>query len=515
MPKPATTLTATVKGTGDGNVEDSVSYVYTYISAYGYESEPSDATDVTDVEGGQYIELGNFATSVPSGYNIVGIRIYRTSTGISETDFQLVDKILTGANSDYITPTEIVNNGDVWDDKDASDGELTDADDLGEVIACTNYIEPPSALSGLLALSNGVVAGFREREVYLSEPYIHYGFPDDYVMLTHYDIKAIGHYGTTIIVGTKGNPYKINGYDPQAVSIEKLPDKQACLFSRAMVSGEDFVLYPSPDGLYKIGEGYQGLVTEGIFTREQWKDLLTSSTDYDKTIIAFLYNDKYYAFFEGSNTGFIIDFKSQTQSYATFTLDSTYSVYGGYVDLEDDTLYLLVKIGSTYYIKDWEGSSNELYASWKSGVAVTPYTFFSCGKVNGDFVSDISGTGTITTSGTAVTGSGTSFTSELKAGYVVYISSLREYREISSIASDTSLTLVSAFSSNVSASAFKYNTSMMNIYRDNSLFFTRALNQTSPFRVPPGRGREWEFEFKTNRKIYSRARLAQSMEELR
>ena len=513
MPKPAAALTCTIRGTGDGAVTDSVAYVYTYISSLGYEGAPSDPTAVYEVEGGEYIELGNFTTTAPPGYNIVGIRVYRTSTGIAETDFQLVTEILTGASSDYITPAEIIANSDIWDDKDG-DSELTSSADLYDVISCEEYTEPPSALKGLTSLPNGVVAAHRVREIYLSEPYIHYGFPDDYVMLTHYDITSMGHYGTTIIIGTKGNPYKLNGYDPQIVSIEKLADPQSCLFTRAMVSGENFVLYPSPDGLYQIGEEYKGNITANIFTKEQWKDLLTTSTDYDKTIISFLYDNKYYAFFEGTNEGFIIDFVSKTQSYAEFTLASTYSIYGGYVDLEDDILYLLVKIGSSYYIKEWEGSTSFLAYTWKGKVNVTPYTYFSCMKVNGDFVADSTGAGTIASTGTAVVGSGTSFDTQLAATNVIYDVTSKTYREISSVTDSTHLTLVAAFSSNLSSVPFKYNTSMVNLYRDDSLIFTRALNSTSPFRVPSGRGREWEIEFKGNKKIYSNAKLAQSMEEL-
>jgi len=54
------------------------------------------------------------------------------------------------------------------------------------------------------------------------------------------------------------------------------------------------------------------------------------------------------------------------------------------------------------------------------------------------------GTGTITTSGTTVTGTGTQFTTELQAGWFIVIGS--EKREIASISSDTSLTLTGAFS---------------------------------------------------------------------
>lgn len=493
---------------------DTVSYVYTFITDWGYEGEPSDPCDPVDVGPGQYVRLGNFETTVPLGYNIVGIRIYRTSTGTEDTDFLLVDEILTGASSDYITPAEIVANSNVWDDKDSTDNELTDADDLGEAIVSTNYIEPPSALSGLIGLPNGCVAAYRTgREVYISETFLHYAFPDDYIKRTHYDIKSIGHYGTTIVVGTEGVPYKITGYDPQSMSIEALPDKQSCLFTRAMVSGPTFVLYPSPDGLYHIGEGGNYLTTEKIFTKEQWKTLLTTSTDYDKTIIAFLYDGKYYAFFQGSNTGFIIDFKSDTQFYATFTLTSTWAVYGGYVDIITDTLYLLVYITDAYYIKEWEGDTSNLVYTWKSKVFPEANTFYSCMKINGSFSSDSTGTGTITATSTAVVGVGTAFTTELKPGYPIYNADNLQYREVSSITDNTHLTLVSAFTANFSAKAFKYNSALVNIYRDSSLVFTRAINTTSPFRLPSGYGREYELEFKGTKQIYD-VKMGQSMSEL-
>lgn len=66
-------------------------------------------------------------------------------------------------------------------------------------------------------------------------------------------------------------------------------------------------------------------------------------------------------------------------------------------------------------------------------------------KFNG---SDIILTGTITSSGVAVTGSGTQFTTELEIGDWIAGSS-GEFREVASIISDTSLTLSNAFTSDI------------------------------------------------------------------
>lgn len=611
VPKPSSVLTVTVQGDGNEEIVDSVSYIYTYVTEWGYEGEPSDPTDVYDIEEGQYVELGSFGIPVPSGYNIVGIRIYRTSTGSTETDFLFISEIMGNECPDYITPDEIIANGNVWYDQisdlhnrittegsldiTAEDGEylvtnlysgLTAASDLDEAIASENHAEPPADLQGLIALSNSMGIGYKDKEIYPSEPYIHYGFPYDYRMLTSFNIKALGYYGTTVIVGTEGNPYRISGYDPQAVSVERLPDKQACLFTRAMVSGSNFVLYPSPDGLYMINDSGNRNITESIFTKEQWYDLLSDAAGYDKTLIAFLYDGKYYAFFEGTSDGFIIDFDSEVQFYSSFSIESDYVVYGGYVDLIDDTLYLLVKSGSTYYIRKWEGDrtkelvrdiiseagdsiTTEQYDSaistsdnnivttgsyttsqhreilledgdhltteagelittdgaritpanfvyeWKSKIFVTNTRgFFSCMKINGDFIANLEGIGTISASGTAVTGSETKFNTQLEAGCAIYDPTLKKYREVASVESDTALTLVSAFSSDPSAIDFQYNKMLMNIYKDDALFFTRALNSTNPFRIPSGLGKEWEIEIKGVYEVYPPVKMAQSMGEL-
>lgn len=65
------------------------------------------------------------------------------------------------------------------------------------------------------------------------------------------------------------------------------------------------------------------------------------------------------------------------------------------------------------------------------------------------------GTGTVTTTGTAVVGSSTLFTTELIVGNGIFISG--QGRVVSVITDDTHLTLDSALSSDVAGQAFTYN----------------------------------------------------------
>lgn len=63
---------------------------------------------------------------------------------------------------------------------------------------------------------------------------------------------------------------------------------------------------------------------------------------------------------------------------------------------------------------------------------------------------DTSLTGTITSSGTAVTGSGTAFLTELAVGDFI-AGTANEFREVTAIATDTSLTLASAFTTDIAS----------------------------------------------------------------
>jgi len=154
-----------------------------------------------------------------------------------------------------------------------------------------------------------------------------------------------------------------------------------------------------------------------------------------------------------------------------------------------------------------------LVYTWKSGVFDEAYTFYACMKCNGDFATDSTGTGTISATSTAIVGSSTAFTTELKVGYPIYNADNDEYREVTVITDNTHATIKNAFTANFSTKAFKYNSCLVNLYRESTLVYTRALNSTSPFRLPSGYAREHEIEVKGEKKIYD-IKMAQAMEEL-
>jgi hypothetical protein len=463
LPQPNTTLSTSIQGTGTEDAQD-VSYFYTFVNGWGGEGIASAITDLETVYDGEYVRLSNIELPPPSHYNIVGIRIYRLSTGSGgNAQYRVLDDLhdnayvdciyftnsplsdgtgtvsvsgttVTGDGTDFVNQ---LNEGDLllirdqWFEVDS----ITDADtltvteeaspdiaagesfefgspwtykedkgdgsyvipsaDLGEVFPAEDWYEPHSDLKGLRSLPNGVLVGFKDNALYASEPYIPYAWPTEYEKILEHDIVAIGSYKTTVVAATKGFPYVVDVYDPLSMSDQKIFDNQSCLFKESMVSGANFVIYASPDGLYKIGSDGRGLITRNLFRKDQWRsylstDLTSPHTTYDKEIIGALYENKYYGFFKGTSDGFMIDLNPDTnQSFMEFSLSDGSLIYDSYTDPVTDTMYLLAKVDSTYYIRYWNGSNVSETYTWKSkGMSFGHYASFSCASIYGNFVNE-------------------------------------------------------------------------------------------------------------------------------
>ncbi len=460
IPAPSAAPTVAVISSSTGSLVESTSYVYTFVNTWGHEGPPSAPSTVVDVDEGQYVRLSVFQIPVPANYDIIGVRIYRVDDSDDNAEFQFVEDICD-TYDDYVSIAEIVANSDVWDDNDGA-GELTPSANLQEVLQTEDYDPIPDDAEGLLSLSNGVNAVYSGKNVYLSEPGVPNAYPLKYMQTTDYDIVGLGYYGTTVTVVTAACIYFLDAYDPQAASWVKRPVKQKCVSSRGVVSGDGFCLYPSPDGLVMVSGSGAPVITKSMFTKDQWEALSPEN------IIAFLYDNKYYAFIEGTNEGFIIDFDpSSRQHYVSFSMSDDYAVWGGYIDPDTDSLYLLIKYGTSYYIKKWEGSTAKFTYTWRSKKYLYPYQMsFSAARIVGDYdsavtLTDTSGSSIIGTSGLAITMGGVTF----------------------------------------------------KLYKDGELLYTKTVTSSDPFRVPGGNGREWEIELIGDDEIF-KVTVAPSMDEL-
>lgn len=316
---------------GDGAVDtvEERAYVYTYVTALGEEGPPSPVSAFVNVVDGTEVTVGPFSTPPGSGdgYDITHIRIYRTNASADPTDdasnFQFVEEVAHNAVSYADSKTN---------------------ENLGELLPSAFWDRPDPDMRGIVALSNGMMAGFKGKNVYLSEPYFPHAWPAIYDQATDYDIVTIIGIGTSAVILTVGTPYIMMGTHPRNVSIRPYKINQACVSKRSAVEKDDRALYASPDGLIELGiDGYR-ILTDPYFTKDEW-ELRNPST-----IVAEVHDNTYFAFH--TDGGFVFDpidetvgfsslsvFSDQELGAAGWTAEGGWSFAGGQAILTDGVVF--------------------------------------------------------------------------------------------------------------------------------------------------------------------------------
>lgn len=344
LPGPSAALTATLGGTGTGDVTTRI-YVYTWVTDFGEESEPCPASNEIDWKPGNTVTLSGFA-SPPTGRGITKQRIYRSQSSLS-----------SGADFYFIA------------ERTASNANFTDTvavDDFAEVLPSREWNPPPDNLSGLISLQNGMMAGFVGKDLYFCEPYRPHAWPEKYVLTLDYPIVALGAFGTNVVAMTTGQPYVINGTAPELMQQEKLELNLPCINARGVVDLGYSVAYPSYDGLVVVSSSGPGIATAALMTRNDW--LKTSPA----TFVAGQFAGRYFAsyeYLEADNTPtsgtFIFDLTGGTP----FMIRANWKADGCYYDIERSALYVL--IGREVYEYDALGQVNEIM-TWLSKQFVLP-----------------------------------------------------------------------------------------------------------------------------------------------
>ena len=356
VPAPANAPSITKSGTADATqTPDDVSYVYTFVTAFGEEGPPSPACPAIERTDTETVAVSMPSADHPSGNYNFGSgalkRIYRSNTGSTNTTFQFVAEVPFATTS--------------YDDTTPSAG-------LGEVLPSETWIGPPDdnsslypdgPMQGLTAVANGVFAGFSGNRFCLSEPFLPHAWPIDYRITLEADIVAIGSVSNGVVALTSGRPYFITGTDPSAMTAVQMDIAQACVNARSVVDMGSYLLYAGPDGLVAVTGGQGEVVTQGLISAKQW------NADFNPTgYRAFRYENTYVAFWtDGSDhLGFVYDPRGAETAISRLTTAG--QVNGGYSKPKDGKLYLVV----ADQIKDYRGSSTNRTLTWKSKKYVTP-----------------------------------------------------------------------------------------------------------------------------------------------
>lgn len=300
-------------------VNIATSYVYTFVNDLGEESVPSLPSSTIQRPDGVSVAVTT-PTTVPSGisstYGIATKRIYRSASGNTGTVFRFVAEIdlATETYEDVLTDTQ-----------------------LGEVLESEEYDLPPDDLRGIRILPNGVMAGFSKNQLCLSAQNRPHAWPVGNRLTVDTNIVAIANIDTTVVVGTESFVYSASGNDPSAYSMSQPGAPQACVSKRSMryLNDQVGVVFASPDGLMAMtGPTTVRNVTEGVFTRRQWQDLVP------ETIQAAVHDDIYF-FSYGTNSSasggmFMLDLKAS--GFGLVRLD--YFANAMFSDPLTDKLYL-------------------------------------------------------------------------------------------------------------------------------------------------------------------------------
>ena len=333
---------------GSTGTAETRAYVYTYVSSFGTvleESAPSPAQSISLATTTTTVTVSGFATAptAAAGNNVTAVRVYRSVTSSASAAYLYVGEV-------SVNPVTGVASGSLTDNVAAAN--------LGVQLTSTFYTPPPDDLHGLIAMPNGILAGFSGNQVWFSEPYLPHAWPVSYMMTVGAPIVGLGVFGQTLVVCTTQTPYLITGSQPGAMSQEKVPLPEPCVSKKSITSDQSGVLYASPNGLVSIAPGTQDVISRALFTRDEWQAYVPSN------MVGVIYQNMYIAFYQvGAEKAALIIMRGDTpplvtldvSAQAVFVARSTAEVF--YVSPVDNGIYQLDAdpVNNTYY--EWLSKS--------------------------------------------------------------------------------------------------------------------------------------------------------------
>lgn len=307
-----------VPATADFDVETRA-YVYTYVSHLGEESAPSPHSNPVTIRVGTDVNITTFAAPPTERRSIDRIWVYRTNTGSDDTAFQFVGEVLVSNIANGFTDS-VAN------------------EDLGEVLQTDGWDVPDSNMRGLVAMPNGILAGFFDNVLCFSEPGFPHAWPTEYRRALDVDIVGLEVYGNALYVTTKGKPYVVVGVHPLQMSERRVETGQSCLDKRSIVNTGDQILYCSPEGLISAGSNFVN-ESEAYYTKEQWQAIVGPDDAENRSLRAWYFDDQYIllATYNTTTTKLIFDFRDGPLRITTFSEN----VIAAYADPETAELYYL------------------------------------------------------------------------------------------------------------------------------------------------------------------------------
>jgi hypothetical protein len=258
-------ITGIVSGGASATLK-SVAYVQTFVSAYGEEGPPSapftysaqkiDATYTITLAAADPADLG-------TNRNLTKSRIYRTITATNGTTTYFFVAEVAIATASYADNAAVVTDAVI-----AFNAQLTS----------TNWQGPPSDLQGWVSLSNGIVAAFRQNEIWFCEPFRMHAWPAIYVLAVEYPIVGLGVQNNSLVVCTDGFTYTCTGSNPSSMSLQKVAGLMPCTSRGSIVSAVEGVYFSTPAGLALVTAAGVVIATKELIRKDKWNALVSLNT---------------------------------------------------------------------------------------------------------------------------------------------------------------------------------------------------------------------------------------------
>lgn len=427
----------TVGVTGGSGVTVTRSYVYTFYTALGEESQPSPATSHTnfanatswDISGMQAFPANTFSVTGASWsggiatYTVAstfGLRVGEESgiTGVTPSGYNIASGAITALTATTVSFAVAANpgayssggtiarvgehnttgmkrrvyrtitaasgatefryvgeaSGTTYTDS-ASDATVA----LNSLLESTDWAQPPVDMLGIVAMPNGILAGAAKNEFCFAEPNMPHAWPVKYRQTAKgcTRIVGLGTYGTTLVGPTDASPNYISGVEPATMGggAQALDEPWPCLSKRGIVSASFGVFFPTRTGYALIGAEGPAIATREYYTEEEWR-LVNPDT-----IISAMVDNRLLASYtidENFSYILIID-KSERASItrANLRVAETWTdpLSGKAYVVQDDL------------IKQWDSpDGSKMISDWFGGERVLPSpTNFGAAKVDAEF----------------------------------------------------------------------------------------------------------------------------------
>lgn len=240
------------------DVIEARAYVYTWVSAYKEEGPPSPSTLVDGWSNGVWTVTLWTPPLDEMGVtrDITSLNLYRTVVG-------------TGGSTVFFFVANIPIGTLTYSDS-AADSVVS----LNNQLPSATWFPPPENLQGLLAMPNGVLAGFVNNEVWFCEPYFPHAWPPGFVLTVDFPIVGLGLTNGGLVVCTGATPSVITGNTPGTMTEAKCSEPNPCNSRASILSGDAAVSYLSPNGMIQVkSDGSAVNTTDLWFTRERWQEL--------------------------------------------------------------------------------------------------------------------------------------------------------------------------------------------------------------------------------------------------